>query len=274
MKKEIKFDTGAGKNPVLPEKSSTPSEGAAGGFRSLLFRDELYKKKKKFEPGDFWLRFLPSIEGSKFPWMMRLEVYSDIGGVTFVSPSTFDDRATNPIRIAQDWLRKNKPELLRKRDVNPDGFKLWPGPYGVSWVIDDTAEEGSRLGLYCASLYDGSRGGTTGAAHRIKAAAEERDTEPGSPTLGELVHGDVTDPESGRLVKLTVAKPKGTEFASYAVAIGKKVVPLSTSLDTLTEEEHNLLAPLEKVIYVPTSEEIHGFLKAYIGEALHNEIFG
>jgi hypothetical protein len=273
MRKAIEWDTSEKKQPMQVAK--TQYDGPS--FKSLILRDDLYKRKKKFGEGESWLRFLPSITGSKYEWMMRLDVYTvktASGGVTFVSPNTFDERAENPFVTASKWLRKNKPEVLSNKDSNPDGLRLYPSPQGLSWVIDEKAPEGERLSLYLASMYDGSRGGTTGAAYRVKSLAEEKDTEPGSPTLGELIYGDITHPETGRLVKISVTKPKGQEFQSYTMAIGQKQSPLEASLKALTDEEHNLIAPLDRVVYVPTVEEIHEILKGYIGAELYTEIFG
>ena len=274
MRKPIEFESNnTGKQPVIAPKQQF--DGPA--FKTLILRDELYKRKKKFSEGDTWLRFLPSIKGSKYDWMMRLDVYTvktAAGGVTFVSPTTFNEKAENPFDTASRWIHKNKPELKSNKDTNPNGLRLYPSPQGLSWVVDEQAPEGERLALYLASMYDGVRGGSSGAAHRIKTLAEERDTEPGSPSHGELVYGDITNPESGRLVKINVTKPKGQEFQSYAMSIGQKQSPLSASLDKLTEEEHNLIAPLERVVYVPTVEEIHEILKGYIGSELYTEIFG
>lgn len=272
MKKTIEFDTSAGKIPAI-SKEKAPF-GGESSFRSLIFRDDLFKLKRKFEPGDHWLRFMPPIKGTRFGWLLTLNVFSDIGGVTFVGPTTFDERAVDPMRQASDWLRKNKPEVLRNKETNPTGLKLWATPQAVAWVIDDKMPEGQRLGIYMASKYDGSRGGSTGAAHRLETLASERDTEPGSPTLGELIHGDITHPTEGKLVKVTASAKDSKGFQSYTVSIGKTVSPLEKHMECLTEDEHNMLAPLETAIYVPTVEEIHEILKGYIGGELYKEIFG
>lgn len=270
MKKTIEFDTEAGKHPVLSTKPISSGSGEST-YRTLIFRDDMFKRKRKFEPGDHWLRFMPSIKGSKFGWLLTLNIYN-LDGVTFVAPNTFEERAIDPIRRASDWLRKNKPEVLRNKETNPDGLKLWATPSAVAWCIDEKQPEGQRLGIYFASKYDGSRGGSTGAAHRLEQLANERDTEPGSPTLGELIYGDITDPKGGRLVKYTASEKDKRGFQSYSVAIGKTAAPLDKIMECLTEEEHNMIAPLETVIYVPTDEEMHDILKGYIGEELYNQI--
>ena len=271
MKKTIEFDTSAGKQSAITKPAYTGDKEPS--FKNLILRDDLYKKKRKFEQGDHWLRFMPSIKGSKFPWLLKVDVYQDKAGVTFVSPTSFNERATDPFRIAWDWFKKNKPELLSKKGVNPDGFKLWPTPQGVAWAIDKDKPEGQRLSIYVASKYDGSRGGQPGVAHRLELLATERDTEPGSPTHGELIHGDISHPETGKLAKITVSGKGADGFHSYTVSIGKNVAPLAEYMDALTEEEHNLISPLENIIYVPTVEEIHDILKGYIGEELYKEIF-
>ena len=62
-------------------------------------------------------------------------------------------------------------------------------------------------------------------------------------------------------------------FQSYTPSIGKNAAPLEKVMEVLTEDEHNMLAPLETTIYVPTVEEIYEILKNYIGEELYKEIF-
>ena len=162
---------------------------------------------------------------------------------------------------------------MSNRATNPNGFKLYPKPIGIAWVIDAEATEGERLRLISPSLYDGSRGGNVGLGYNLKLKAEETDNEPGSDTFGENIHGDITNPEKGRLIKIERAKSDKAEYASYTAGIGKTDAPLDSYLDKLTDEEHDLLEALENIVYIPTEEEIHCILKNYIGEEIYNQIF-
>jgi hypothetical protein len=273
-RRNIQFDTTIKPSSLeapAPPKEKTESSGS--GFRNLIFKGEAWKLGMKFTKPVTWLRFLPPIAGSKYNWLLRLEVFKDKGGVSFVSPRTFDPKAKDPFYLASKWLKEHKPELLSNRDTNPGGFKLWASPVGVAWCIEREAEEGSRLRIFNSSLYDGVRGGTPGLGANIQRLADTVDTEPGSETLGQKIYGDITAPDSGRLVKVDKSKTEKAEYASYTPSIGKNPAPLSDCLGVLTDDEHNSLEPIENLIYVPTEIEIHEILKGYIGEALYKEIF-
>jgi hypothetical protein len=257
---------------ILAKPVSRGESSASGNFKNLTFAGEYWKSVIKFTKPTTRLRFLPPIDPSKYDWILKLDVYKDKAGVTFVSPTTFDQQAVDPFKKAQFWLRKNRPELLSNRDTNPDGLKLYPSPVGVAWAIDLDPEEGG-LKIFQASLYDGSRGGSTGLAATIYKQANEIDQEPGSSTLGQKINGDITDYETGKAVKVERSKSEKAEYASYTTSIGRVPVPLGPVLENLRDEEINLLKPLEDVVYIPSTEEIHGILKGYIGEELHHEIF-
>lgn len=271
MRKKIEFgDNSEGTAPDPLAKT----EKSESGFRNLVFQEKFWEKQLKFVKETTWLRFLPTVKPSPYGWMMTLDVYRDKGGVTFVSPATFDRNARDPFRVASQWLRKNKPELLGNKDTNPGGFKPYPSQYGVAWCVDTEAVEGSRLRLFYASLYDGSRGGTKGLGCNLKSLSEEKDNEPGSETNGQLVHGDITAEEAGKLVKVVKTKSEKSEFPSYAPGIGKADAPLDPIIRGLTDAEHELVCPLESVIYIPTEDEVIGFVRGYIGEDLTKQIFG
>ncbi|MEI6870677.1 MAG: hypothetical protein WCL08_00205 [Verrucomicrobiota bacterium] len=278
----IEFETSKeGKpDPLAPPVTT----GGVSKFKNMIFKGEAWKLQKKFTQQLSWLRFFPAIKGSQYDWMIRLNVFRDKGGVTFVCPTSFDPNATDIFSVASIWLRKNNPKPLYRgaknkdgspnAESNPDGLKLWSTPYGAAWCIDDGEEDGSKLRLYFASLYDGSRGGTAGAAHNIVKASEERDNEPGSPTVGQAIHGDITNPAAGRLVKVERSKGDKSEFPSYSIGIGKSAAPLMPLVEKLTDAETGMIAPLEDIIYIPTQDELHAILRGYIGMSLHKDIFG
>ena len=259
---------------TAPKAQETPKNSDyTPSYRDITLRGDFWKLKQKFVNATTWLRAFPAIAPSQHEWLLNVPVYKDKAGVTFASPNTFDRSAVNPFQIAAQWLQKNKKEALSNKDTNPNGLRMYPAPIGVAWVIDTEAEEGKRLRLFSASLYDGSRGGTTGLAYNIKVKADERDAEPGSPTIGSKIHGDITDPATGKLIKIERAKSEKAEYASYSVGIGKSDAPIGALIEKLTEDEQNLLEPLERLIYIPTEDEVHGILKGYLGEELYKEIF-
>jgi hypothetical protein len=267
MKKTIEFVNNVGKSPDPISKSREIT------FRDIVIKEKYKNRKAKFGTGITWLRFLPAIKPSQYDWMMPVEIYKDIKGVTFASPKSLDSNTPCCFDTARMWLQRNNKAVLKSKDRNPNGLHLYPMRHGISWVIEESAPEGERLKLFLGSLYDGSRGGTTGLAYNIRHEADTRDNEPGSPTLGELVHGDITDPKAGRLIKVERNVADKSEYASYKIGVGKNPAPVEALIDSLTDEERELVVPLEKVIYVPTEEEQHDLLRRYIGDELYFQIF-
>jgi hypothetical protein len=242
-------------------------------FRDLVFKEEYKGRKCRFGQGLTWLRFLPAVKPSVYDWMMPVEIHRDINGVTFVSPRSLDSNVQTPFDIARMWLYKHNKGALSSRDKNPNGLRLYSQRYGIAWAIEEAAPEGQRLKLFYASLYDGVRGGTTGLGYNVRREADARDNEPGSPTVGQLIHGDVTDPTSGRLVKVERAPTEKNEYASYKAGIGKNPAPVEHFLNLLTDEEMELITPLENTIYIPSEQEMLDILKRYIGDEFYNQIF-
>jgi hypothetical protein len=266
MRKAIEFINNTG---VAPDPIQKTKEVA---FREIVFKEQYRTRKARFTQSLTWLRFLPAIKPSMYDWMMAIDVHRDINGVTFTSPKTLDSNHQSCFDIARIWFQKNNSLLLSSREKNPNGYKLYPMRFGVSWVVEEQAPEGEKLKLLLASLYNGERGGTTGLAYNIRKEADARDNEPNSKSAGQLIHGDITNPTAGRLVK--VEKIAGGEYASYKAGIGKNPAPIDHFLAQLTDEEMNLLCPLEKTLYIPTEQEQHELLRRYIGEKHYQDIFG
>lgn len=267
MKREIVFVNNEG----TPDPIGRSKEA---GFRDIICKEEYRDVNIKFRTGLTWLRFLPRVKGSLYDWMMPLDVHQDVGGTSFASPKTFDQNAPSVFEAARLWFRRNHPETLSNKDTNPNGFKLWAKRVGVSWVIEEQAPEGERLRLLIRSLYDGGRGGSTGLSYNIRREADSRDNEPGSPTAGALIHGDITAPEEGRLVKVERLVAEKNEFANYKIGIGKNPAPIGHFMAQLTEKENNLIVPLENTIYLPDEEEQKEILRRYIGDRYFGEMFG
>jgi hypothetical protein len=268
MRKNIEFVNNAGKAPDPINKTKEI------GFRDLVFREEYRERKVRFTSGLTWLRFLPAVKGSQFDWMMPVEVHPDIQGTTFLSPRSVDSNNQSVFDTALRWLQRNRKELLRSRDKNPNGFNLYPKRYGISWVIEESAPEGQRLKLFYGSLYDGARGANTGLAYNIRREAEARDNEPGSPKFGSLVHGDITNPEAGRLVKVEKNAASTDGLSTYKAGIGQNPAPVEHFLSLLTDDEVDMIVPLERTIHIPSQEEEHDMLRRYIGASVYREIFG
>lgn len=267
MKKPIEFvnNTGSAPDPIGTSREA--------GFKDMTCKEEYRELMIRFKAGLTWLRFLPSIKGSMYSWMMPLDIHADIAGTTFTSPRALDRNAPSVFENAQRWFKRHHPEALYSRDTNENGLKLYSKRVGASWVIEEQAPEGERLRLLIRSLYDGIRGGTTGLAYNIHHEAESCDNEPGSGTVGQRIHGDITEPTAGRLVKIERMQSDKSEYANYKIGIGKNPAPISHFMALLTEKEHNLITPLEKVVYIPTEEEQKEVLRRFIGDKFFSELY-
>lgn len=249
-------------------------------FRDLTFLSALREKTVKWDNGTNWIRILPPIQGSSYQWMMRIETIQAPDGQgerlpTFCHPKSFTRGATSPFDEAYAWFKKEDKGQLYNREKNPNGLKLNPKSQGVAWVIHTGKEPGEKLGLFCASLYDGSWGGGPGLAYKIWMEANQLDKEPNSPTFEQKVYDDITAPKGGNLVLIEKHKPEsGDRYASYVVRIGKTAAPVEGYTESLTDAEHDILVPLEETFYRPTDEEQHQMLRDYIGTRAYRTIFG
>jgi len=267
MRNEIEFINNAGSAPDPIQKTKELA------FKEIVFKEPYRNRKARFNQNLTWLRFLPAVRPSVYDWMMPIEVHRDINGVTFTSPKTLDSNHQSCFDIARIWFQKNNSLLLSSKEKNPNGYKLYPMRLGISWAIEEQAPEGEKLKILLASLYNGERGGTTGLAYNIRKEADARDNEPNSKSAGQLIHGDITNPTAGRLVKIERLHAGG-EYASYKAGIGKNPSPIDHFLAQLTDEEMNIITPLEKTLYIPSEQEQHDLLRRYIGEKHYQDIFG
>lgn len=242
--------------------------------KTQKWSDETYQEdysgiQVRFDTGLNWLRIIPSIKPSQFAWMMPFKRYHDKEGrfPTFVDPTFFGVKSV--FESARWWLKKTHPDRVFNK-TQPNGIRLFPQERGLCWVLDTKGEAGRKIRLLNTSTYDGARGGSVGLGAQIHNLAEAVDKEPGSPTLGQKIYGDITDPEAGRLIGIEATK--GGEYTSYAVKIGNNAHRLN--LEDCTDEEVSLLVPLEKVLKQVTEEEETKYLAALLGPELFKEFAG
>jgi hypothetical protein len=255
--------------------SKDPTKASAEiSFRDIVLKEPYRARKTKWKQKSTWVRFLPRLKGSEYEWMMRVEIVRDMGKTSFVHPKTFDESYSGPIEEARQWLFTNDKGALQHRDRNPKGYKLWTNPIGIAWLVDQSLDEGSRLRVFTGSLNNGENGGTQGIGHQIWKEAISTDNEPGSETYGQRVYGDITHPLTGRLVCVEKTDSKDSEYAQYSCKIGKNAAPIADYKAMLTPEEIDLAQPLENILYVPTDDEILGFLRRYLSSAHYTAIFG
>jgi hypothetical protein len=230
-------------------------------FRDLTFKPAFQKRVHRFVPGLTWIRFLPALKGSTSSWMHRFQQYA------FPASKFVDTGRNNPVEVAKQWLRENEPGVLYTKDKKT-GFKLWSKEMGLAWIIDVAAPKGQRLKIFLSSLYDGSRGGAPGLAFRITNKALEVGNEPGSVSFGRRIYPDITSPTEGRLVGVT--RTGTDQTTSYDCKIGSAPhgLPNELLVELLTDEELELVTPIENVLQTPDEKTVEELLADYIGAEL------
>ena len=273
MSREIQFV----KAEEAPATKQRQAKVEGPKYVDITFEEGYADMRIKFEQRLTWFRALPPISGTKFPdWLLPFAIYKAPEGQnhpTFVDPSSLG--IPSVWEQAKLWFLKNAKERLQNRETNPNGFKLRSTPRGIAWVITAGEDTEADLKLLSVSLYDGKFGGTAGLGAELKKQAEARDNEPGSPTAGQFIHGDITDPATGRLVAVEKSTPESGDkkFASYSARIGKSPAPLQAYLDKLSDSQYDKLVPLEKTLYIPTEQEQHDLLRTYIGDEWYSKVF-
>jgi hypothetical protein len=272
--RNIEFVNNSNK-PITTPINSGGSESTPK-YEDYTYNEGYRELQLKFNQKLTWMRFLPPIVGSEYGYILNFNIFKSPEGQvhpTFVDPESFGKPSV--WTFARTWFMKNAKDQLMKRDVNPNGFKLRSSPRGMAWVLISGAESGQTLKLLNSSMYDGKYGGSTGLGFDIVKNAEVRDNEPGSPTVGQLVHGDITKPDKGKLVCIEKSVPEvgETKYASYSSRIGKSDAPLKELMENLTDEEYEKITPLEKVLHIPSEEEQKKYLLAYIGNSWYSKIF-
>lgn len=233
-----------------PNSASSNNGQQRARFQDLTFKPEFRSRVLRLKPGLTWLRFLPSIKGSVCPWLYQF------GRLEFESAKLV--YPTGPLlETAKKYLRENEGSLIYTKE-HKSGLKLWPLPRAIAWVIDADAPEGERLRIFLASAYRGERGANLGLAAKLSELLMETNQEPGSPFFGKRVYPDITDPRDGRLVGIT--RTGQGEHTGYSVKIGNASHTLNTEL--LTDEEAQLICPLEKTVQEISDEQLEKILAA------------
>jgi hypothetical protein len=247
----------------VPQSGASHQNGGSqsGKFRDLTLKPAFAKRVHRFVPGLTWIRFLPAIKGSRSSWMHRFQQYA------FPQSKFVDAGRDNPVEVAKQWLRENEPKALYTK-AEKTGFKLWSKEMGIAWIIDVAAPKGQRLKIFLSSLYDGVRGGAPGLAFRITDKVMEVGSEPGSANFGQRIYPDITDPREGRLVGVT---RQGTDqTTSYDCKIGSAPHGLPNELlcELLTDDELEMVVPIENVLATPDESTVEELLRDYIGKEL------
>ena len=234
MRIPIEFASPDDAKPTLPEGKTR--------YDDSLLMPEFSRFKMLFGTGDTWLRIVPPIKGSAYPWHIIARTHNYEGG-RHTHPGTLDKRDSVFDR-AYAWIKANMPKALFSK-ANKDGIRLLTDPVVVFWMLTDIAGKPVPR-LFVASGYDGSRGGVPGLGHQIVRAVAAA-TVPG--TQGPV------DPDGGVMICVAKTAPAGGRFPSYSVRLGNDPVPIRPILDRMDQGEFDRLRPLEQTIRLLDPED-------------------
>lgn len=238
MKTTIEFETTTpGVSPWSSAKKRTRE--------NLVLKPEYSERQLKFEPGITWMRIVPVVKGSAFPWMLELKTIEFEGG-RFTHPRSLKSKAPCVFDTAYTWAKKHAPGSLFSKS-NPSGVRLLTDPFCAFWAI--TEEQGHPVAkIFLGSAYDGSRGGVPGLGWRIWSLTQEKDE------TGQAVANPV-DFEQGVMIAVEKKQSPGAKYPSYNLRLGRQPAPMTEIIAKMQPEELAAICPLEHTIRLLTIEE-------------------
>jgi len=237
---EQSADTTTTQNTTTPWKKERESR-----YQDLVFKPEYAARKLRFPIGQTWIRILPALRGSVNGSLLGIYALEFDGG-RFAHPRTLKQNAKCAFDHAYGWAKANTPESLYSK-ANRHGVRLLSNPFATFWVAVE--EEGRTVArLFFGSAYDGSRGGVPGLGWQIYQMSQQKD-EKGN-RIADLAH-----PRNGVLVGVEKVQPKGAQYPSYRLQIGRQPAPADEAIAKMDEAEVSALVPLEDTIRVLTPDE-------------------
>jgi len=214
-------------------------------YEDMILKPEYAERQLRFGVGQNWLRIVPALASSVHGWMLPLHVLNFEGG-RFCHPRTLKRNARSVYDHAYAWAKEHAPEGLYSK-ANKTGVRLLTDPMCVFWAIIE--RDGKQVArLVVASGYDGSRGGAPGLGRKIWQMCRERDE------AGNLM-ADVTGENAGVLLCVEKSQPKGSQYASYTLRLGRQSRPMADLMAQMDAEEIASLCPLEEVVRELSEEE-------------------
>ena len=251
--------------------------------------------------GTFWMRLIPPHEDSKLTSSIyEFETYSlawraGIQIPEIAVPSSLLDapKIADAIEIFRTFIQANYPTLLPNRAAETEedrvkGLSLWPKSRGACLVYlhqtpNPIKATDFRLRIWIGSTYPGRAHNNEGILAHITRIQEERKMSPGSAP-GPLVYGDLSHPDTGRLIGIeTAVVADEFSFAPFTID-SNNFCPLDRIQQIFAAHpdfpKYN--RPLEETIRVPTEDEIletlrkyieHKVLRAHVERALVHEAY-
>ncbi|PTX94081.1 hypothetical protein DB345_21210 [Spartobacteria bacterium LR76] len=235
----------AAANESTDTETSPWTQPRKSTYEDLILKTEYAERQLRFAVGQNWMRIVPALASSVHGWMLPLHVLNFEGG-RFCHPRTLKRNAKSVYDHAYAWAKEHAPEGLYSK-TNKSGIRLLTDPMCVFWTLIE--QDGKQVArLVVASGYDGSRGGAPGLGWKIWQHCRERDE------TGKLI-ADVTGEEAGVLICVEKNQPKGAQYPSYTLRLGRQPRPMADLLAQMDAEEIASLRPLEEVARELTEEE-------------------
>ena len=254
MKKEIEFVTG----PVNAPSPTAPPKMEAK-WQDITLTPAASRLRVKFAEGKNPIRLIPALPGGSNSYVEKLDVIKNDAFKAVAQPGDLFARALS-------WLWSNKKDAIYHYEKNKTGIKLKAQSEAVAWCIWWDTENKPRLGLMQSAF---STGKSPGLLADIVSAAEATEAQPGSDETVRVYDHSVADQLHGRIITIekTVDKSVEARFGtSYKATISSKEAgDIMTLINQLSDEERDLLCPLDKLIRVPTEDEQRALLSGYLG---------
>lgn len=259
MKTTIEFETKPRHSADLTSPWKPPGHHP---YDDMILLPEYQSRKINFPLGKTWFRVLPALKDSR-GWMLGVNALDCGIHGRFAHPKTLKSGAQCTFDRAYTWLRANHPELLYSKE-NKGGYRLLSKPLSLCWIL---VQENDNLQarIMITSGYNGERGGVAGLGHTMLTKVESVDENVDAPEKP-------IDPETGVQFCVEKIQPRGVQYPSYRLSMGRQPAPISDYISKLSDEDLSAIRPLEQVIRSLSEEDEWQLLGKVIGMELRDKI--
>jgi hypothetical protein len=251
--------------------------------RQRILKPEFEDMRLGFDQGTTWLRLLPPHADSLVPGPFYCYEAYDLapksGGLIpeIAAPNSLLNvkGAADPIRIFAAFLDANFPHLVHQflPENNEQGLALWPKQRAAVWAYVHRTPNGPLppgdfpVKIWLGSNYDGAFNNAGVLFSVQELFRKKRLTPSGAP--GPLIFGDLSDPETGRLLAVSARRDPGKRFR-FELQPDENPSPLAMfeGLFAAHPSFRRLHVPIETVIRQPQENELFRTLELYLEHKL------
>ena len=252
-------------------------------YQNKVFKEEYRGLARSIPAGQkTWMRVLPRPVGSPHnDFLRKYKSFSvENNGVTYrlLDPNSIDpSRRSIPRELATALKAIEDPAIKAKffnYDTNKNGFKVNSTAKMFCFYVQSHPAPGpddGTLKILDGGANDGQYGGNIGMMYKFLELCTAVDDSPSlsAEQRGMPKYPNIVNPDKGNLVGLE-RRGQGQMDTTYTWSVDENVEDkgLDAYFEPMTSEEADKYVDLEKVLYVPTDEEIIEHFKNYIGEEL------